>query len=61
MPVRKEKKQLKSLELEQEVKRDEMAYRDIVYVPIYSDIYIDQQNPKNLLAAILSIRNTSFE
>ena len=53
--------QLKSLEVEQVVESGEMAYSDIIYVPIYSDIYIDTQNPECLLAATLSIRNTSFE
>ena len=53
--------QLKSLEMDQEVKGDEMAYQDLVYVPIYSDIYVDSQNPNSLLSATLSIRNTSFE
>lgn len=53
--------QLKSLEVDQQVKSNEMAYQDVVYVPIYSDIYIDAQNPKSLLAATLSVRNTSLE
>lgn len=35
------------------------AYSSRVYVPIYSDIYVDIQNQKNLLSATLSIRNTS--
>lgn len=29
------------------------------YVPIYSDIYVDQQNQNKMLAATLSLRNTS--
>ena len=37
-----------------------MGYQDVVYVPIYSDIYVDDQNQKVLLAATLSVRNTSF-
>ncbi len=53
--------QLESLEVDHALEKGEMAYQDIVYVPIYSDIYIDVQNPKSLLAATLSIRNTSFE
>ncbi len=32
-----------------------------VYVPIYSDIYVNKINQKSLLAATLSIRNTSKE
>lgn len=51
---------LESLELDHEVDRAEMDYKDLVYVPIYSDIYVDPQNPNNLLSATLSIRNTSY-
>lgn len=32
----------------------------MIYVPVYSDIYVDHQNQKAMLAATLSIRNTSF-
>lgn len=35
------------------------AYRQSFYVPVYSDIYVDNDNPKTLLSATLSIRNTS--
>lgn len=35
-------------------------YNDLVYVPIYSDIYVDDTAPSSLLAATLSVRNTSF-
>ncbi len=55
------KDELKSLELDHKMDKSEMTYQDIVYVPIYSDIYLDVQNQKSLLAATLSIRNTSFE
>ncbi|MGB1207334.1 MAG: DUF3124 domain-containing protein [Chitinophagales bacterium] len=53
--------ELKSLELDHNINKNEMVYKDIVYVPIYSDIYIDVANQKSLLAATLSIRNTSFK
>jgi hypothetical protein len=36
------------------------GYSDTIYVPIYSDIYVNANNPDNLLAATLSIRNTSI-
>jgi len=52
--------ELKSLEIEGKIDQDKMSYHDIIYVPIYSDIYIDFQNQSALLAATLSIRNTSF-
>lgn len=52
--------ELKSLEMDHKIDKQEMHYQDIIYVPIYSDIYVDDQNPKNLLAATLSIRNTSY-
>lgn len=52
---------MKSLEMNHKIDKQEMHYQDIIYVPIYSDIYIDEQNPKNLLAATLSIRNTSYD
>jgi len=35
------------------------TFSKLFYVPIYSDIYIDANNQKNLLAATLSLRNTS--
>jgi hypothetical protein len=37
-----------------------LPYSDTLYVPIYSDIYQNEFNPKVLLAATLSIRNTSL-
>lgn len=52
--------ELKSLELEHPINKGEMEYSDTIYVPIYSDIYLDVQNQKTLLAATLSIRNTSY-
>ena len=52
--------ELKALEIERAIGEEEQNYHDIIYVPIYSDIYVDQQNQKVLLAATLSIRNTSY-
>jgi hypothetical protein len=51
---------LKSLEVEQILDKELIHFNDIIYVPIYSDIYIDQTNPEHLLSATLSIRNTSL-
>ena len=55
------KDELKSHEIDHQLNKDEMAFQDVIYVPIYSDIYVDQQNQNTLLAATLSIRNTSYE
>ncbi|WP_424961754.1 DUF3124 domain-containing protein [Ekhidna sp.] len=52
--------ELANLEVEDPLRKSEMAYEDIIYVPIYSDIYMDANNQKTLLAATLSIRNTSY-
>lgn len=52
--------ELKSLELDYDLESDSMQLRQVIYVPIYSDIYLDEQTQKSLLAATLSIRNTSF-
>lgn len=52
--------ELESLELEAPIPKSEIHYTNIIYVPIYSDIYFDDANQKNLLAATLSIRNTSY-
>jgi len=51
---------LKSLEIGRKIDRTKMAFQDTLYVPIYSDIYVDQRNQNTLLAATLSIRNTSY-
>lgn len=48
------------LEVEEPLSKAEMAYEDLIYVPIYSDIYVDSNNQESLLAATLSIRNTSY-
>jgi len=52
--------ELESLEIEVPIVKSDIHYNDIIYVPIYSDIYFDDANQKNLLAATLSIRNTSY-
>ncbi len=52
--------ELKSLEVSSSIKGEKMPFQDIVYVPIYSDIYFDVMHQNNLLSATLSIRNTSF-
>jgi len=52
--------EFKSLEIENPLDKEDIHYSDVVYVPIYSDIYIDTANPQHLLSATLSIRNTSF-
>jgi len=55
------KDEFKSREISRPVNNNEMIFEDVIYVPIYSDVYVDQQNQKCLLAATLSIRNTSFK
>jgi len=52
--------ELKSLELENPIDKEDIEYNDTMYVPIYSDIYFDEANQKTLLSATLSIRNTSY-
>lgn len=52
--------ELKSLEIDKTLDKESIHFKDIIYVPIYSDIYIDTANPQHLLSATLSIRNTSF-
>jgi len=52
--------ELKALEIDRIISMDDQIFHDIIYVPIYSDIYVDQQNQTSLLAATLSIRNTSY-
>jgi len=52
--------ELKAHEINRSIDIDDQKFQDVLYVPIYSDIYIDQQNQKTLLAATLSIRNTSY-
>lgn len=51
--------ELKSLELDRTLSKKDKKYEDLVYVPIYSDIYISRVNQSSLLSATLSVRNTS--
>jgi hypothetical protein len=53
--------ELQVLEVDPNIVTKNMVYRDLIYVPIYSDIYLDELNQESLLAATLSIRNTSFK
>lgn len=52
--------ELKSLEVEVAIDKELINFKDIIYIPIYSDIYVDSNNREHLLTATLSIRNTSF-
>lgn len=52
--------ELKSLELDRSLSNKDMNFEDVVYVPIYSDIYVDKLNQNSLLSSTLSIRNTSL-
>ena len=54
------KDELKSLQVEKKLNEEDIQFEDIIYVPIYSDIYIDSSNRRELLTATLSIRNTSL-
>ncbi|WP_230658790.1 DUF3124 domain-containing protein [Psychrobacter sp. I-STPA10] len=51
---------IKQLETETVIADRDFAYKQTFYVPIYSDIYVDEDNTKVLLSATLSIRNTSL-
>lgn len=53
--------ELKVLEVATNINKEEIEFQEVFYVPIYSDIYADHQNQKILLAATLSIRNTSYD
>lgn len=52
--------EFKSLELDRALSKNDKRFEDIIYVPIYSDVYIDRMNQNSLLTATLSIRNTSL-
>jgi len=54
------KDELISHEVNHPIDKGQMKYNDLIYVPIYSDIYVNQQNQKSLLSATLSIRNTNY-
>ena len=51
---------IKRLETDTVIEGRNFAYHQAFYVPIYSDIYVDEDNTKVLLSATLSIRNTSL-
>lgn len=53
--------EFKSMELDRALSSNDKNFEDVIYVPIYSDIYIDNVNQNSLLSATLSIRNTSFK
>lgn len=55
------KDELKSLEINEPLTEKDIIYNKDFYVPIYSDVYINALNQKSLLAATLSIRNTSYQ
>lgn len=50
---------IKQLEIDK-VPAGNMPYQKLFYVPVYSNIYVDEDNPKVMLSATLSIRNTSL-
>ena len=51
---------LEEKEIADDIDLENLKYHDLLYVPIYSDIYIGTSNQNELLAATLSIRNTSL-
>ena len=51
---------LQTLETDYPINTTEIEVQDVLYIPIYADIYLNSQAPSSLLAATLSIRNTSF-
>lgn len=55
------KDEFKALEVEENINQELFNYDKEFYIPIYSDVYIDSQNPKHLLSATLSVRNTSYK
>lgn len=52
--------EFKHMKLDRKLNQKDKKFEDVIYVPIYSDIYFDRTNQNLLLAATLSIRNTSF-
>ena len=53
--------EFKAHEVQREIDMDNQEFQDVIYVPIYSDIYVDKANQNSLLSATLSIRNTSYK
>ena len=52
--------ELSARQIENPIAQSEIAFDAVYYVPIYSDIYVGDNHPKELLAATLSLRNTSL-
>ena len=52
--------ELSAREIDTPIQQSEVEFDGTYYVPIYSDIYVGDNIPKELLAATLSLRNTSF-
>lgn len=52
---------LESHEIENQMNSNQINYDQEFYVPIYSNIYVDNNANQNLTAATLSIRNTSHQ
>lgn len=53
--------ELKARKIETPISKSEIEFDATYYVPIYSDIYVGDNHPKELLAATLSLRNTSLK
>ncbi|WP_019673234.1 DUF3124 domain-containing protein [Psychrobacter lutiphocae] len=51
---------IKELEIDN-IPSEDMPFQKLYYVPVYSNIYGDQDSPKVMLSATLSIRNTSLD
>ncbi|WP_296405274.1 DUF3124 domain-containing protein [Psychrobacter sp.] len=47
--------------LEVDMPKGNMPYQHLFYVPVYSNIYGDEESTKVMLSATLSIRNTSLD
>lgn len=52
---------IKALETDKIIDSKRMPYQQTFYVPIYSNIHVDEDNPKVMLSATLSIRNSSLD
>lgn len=52
---------IKELETDKVIDSKRMAYQQTFYVPVYSNIHVDEDNPKVMLSATLSIRNSSLD
>ena len=52
---------IKKLETDKVIDSSKMPYQQTFYVPVYSNIHADEDNPKVMLSATLSIRNSSLD